>query len=123
LERARRWALEIDAGDLEAAAVARALEFFFALQPVGCAAEMGAGGAQGVNDALVAHHPKVLILESVDDLAFFVLVRKADLDSHWRLGQYIGEQKPNRAQDHAEHRYRQRSPGNGDPAPDHGKKE
>src|SRR5207249_4222605 len=47
LQRPRRRALEVDAGDLEAGAVAGALELLLAVQPVGGAAQVRAGGAQG----------------------------------------------------------------------------
>ena len=46
LQRARRWAFEVDAGDVIAGAVAGAFEFLVALQPVGDATEVGAGRAQ-----------------------------------------------------------------------------
>src|SRR5258707_7581433 len=51
LERSRRRALEIHAGDAEAAAVARALELVFRRQKVRRAPEMRAGDAQGVEAA------------------------------------------------------------------------
>src|SRR5581483_4735467 len=49
LQRPGRGALEVDAGDLEAGAVAGAFEFLLRLQPVRRAAEVRAGGAQGVD--------------------------------------------------------------------------
>src|ERR1700730_9000862 len=49
LQRPRRRSLEVNARDLEAAAVTRAFELLFSLQPVGSAAEMRAGRAQCIN--------------------------------------------------------------------------
>src|SRR5438132_11266240 len=91
LQRARRRPLEVDAGDVEAGAVARALELLLALQPVGRAAEVRAGGAQGVQSAVVADDPEVLVLEAVDDLAVLVGVGRAGLDLAGRLGEDVGE--------------------------------
>src|SRR5918911_1293450 len=67
-QRPGRRPLEVDAADVEAAAVAGALELLLALQPVRGAAQVRAGGAQGVDLAVVAHHPEVLVLEPVHDL-------------------------------------------------------
>src|SRR5438105_2265664 len=47
LQRPRGGALEVDARDVEAAAVAGAFKLLLLLQPVGRAAEVGAGGAEG----------------------------------------------------------------------------
>ena len=116
-------AFEVDAGDLEAAAVAGALELLFALQPVRRAAQVGAGRAQGVDDALVTHHPEVLILEAIDDLAFLVLVRQADLDLARRLGEYVGKQEAHGAEHHANSGNGQSGPGDGEPAAEQGKEE
>src|SRR5262249_50198195 len=69
-QRARGRPLEVDAADVEAAAVAGALELLSAFEPVGGAAEVGAGGTEGVDLALVAHDPHVLVLELLDHLAF-----------------------------------------------------
>src|SRR5262249_21944071 len=43
-QRTRGRSLEIHSGDLEPAAVARTLEFFLPLEPIGSAAEVSAGG-------------------------------------------------------------------------------
>src|SRR5436305_2691152 len=75
LEGPGRRALEVDAGDVEARAVAGALELLGALQPVGRAAQMRAGRAQGVEDAAVLHHPGVLVLVAVRDLALLIVLR------------------------------------------------
>src|SRR5215470_6458412 len=69
LQRPGGGALEVDAGDVEARAVAGALELLLALQPVGRAAQVRAGRAQGVDDAVVADDPGVLVLVAVGDLA------------------------------------------------------
>src|SRR5947209_5718535 len=84
LQRPRGGALEVDAADVKAAAVAGALELGLAFEPVGRAAKMGAGGAEGVHEgaALVVdvfHHPGVLILVAIDDLAGLVAVGEAGL--------------------------------------------
>src|SRR5262249_10823965 len=100
LQGPRGGALEVDAADLEAAAVAGALELLLALQPVGRAAQVRAGRAQGVDDAAVAHHPDVLVLVALDDLALLVLVGEADLDAAGRLDQHVGEQEAQRAERH-----------------------
>src|SRR5947209_13160382 len=80
LEGARGGAFEVDAADVVAAAVAGALELLLALQPVGRAAEVGAGRAEGVDDAVLADDPGVRVLEAVGDFAVLVAVGKADLD-------------------------------------------
>src|SRR5207249_7573928 len=78
-QRPRGGAFEVHAGDVEAAAVAGALELLVRLQPVGRAAEVRAGRAQGVNLALVLHDPHVAVFEVVGDLTFFEIARVADL--------------------------------------------
>src|SRR5439155_26934647 len=57
LERPRRRAFEVDAGRVEAGAVAGALELAVRLEPVRGAAEMGAGGRQREEAGGVAHDP------------------------------------------------------------------
>src|SRR5262249_13021378 len=52
LQRPGRRALEVDPGDIEAAAVARALELLLAGQPVGRAAQVRADRLDGVDDIL-----------------------------------------------------------------------
>jgi len=63
-----KWAggrsLEVDAGDVETATVAGALEFLVGLQPIRRAAEVGTGGAQSVDLALIADDPDVAVLET-----------------------------------------------------------
>src|SRR5688500_13366678 len=66
LQRPRRGAFEVDPGDVEAGAVAGALELLGALQPVRRAAQVRAGGAEGVDAPLVADDPDVLVLELLD---------------------------------------------------------
>src|SRR5439155_20905801 len=90
LQRPGGGALEVDAADVEAGAVAGALELLLALQPVGRAAEVCAGGAQGVEDAVVADDPGVLVLEAVGDLALLEGVGEAGLDLAGRLGEDVG---------------------------------
>jgi hypothetical protein len=68
--------LERGPGNLEAAAVARALEFLFRLKPVGRATQMGACGAEGINGVAAAvvpgaNYPGVQILETIGDNVFF----------------------------------------------------
>src|SRR5439155_11164240 len=115
-ERSRGRAFEVDAGDLEAAAVAGAFELLLALQPVRRATEVRAGGAESVDEAVVAHDPGVLVLVALDDFTVLVLVLEADLELARRLGQNVGEQEANSAEDHAEHRRREGDPGDGEPA-------
>src|SRR4051794_13159138 len=86
LEGARGGAFKVDAGNVEARAVVGALEFLLAVEPVGGAAEVGAGGAEGVDPPFVADDPGVLVLEALDDLALLVAVREADLELARRLG-------------------------------------
>src|SRR5215470_2747127 len=62
LERARRRALEVDAGLVEAAAVARALELILGGEPARRAAEVGALGEQRVEALLGADDPDALVL-------------------------------------------------------------
>src|SRR5262249_60076095 len=81
LQWPRGRAFEVDPRDLEAAAVAGALELLFALQPVRRAAEVRAGRAQGVDNALITDDPEVLILEAIDDFPLLVLVGKSGLDA------------------------------------------
>src|SRR4051794_19096632 len=52
LQRPGGRALEVDAGDVEARAVAGTLELLLALQPVGRASQVRAGRAQRVDDAV-----------------------------------------------------------------------
>ena len=74
LERPGRRALEVDPGDIEPAAVARALELLLAGQPVGRAAQVGADRLERVDDVLAvvlgrADDPEApLGLESVADV-------------------------------------------------------
>src|SRR5262245_21177034 len=92
LERARRRTLEVDAGDVEAAAVAGALELLLVGQPVRRAAEMGAGGREDVEALLVAHDPHaVLFLEALVDDADRELLGKADLERRRRLEEDVRE--------------------------------
>src|SRR5947209_901720 len=116
LQRPGGRALEVDAGDLEAGAVAGALELLFALQPVRRAAEVRAGRAQGVDRPLVAHDPGVLVLVALHHLAFLVLVGRAHLEPAGRLGQHVGEEEADRPQEHADERGGHGHPGDGEPA-------
>src|SRR5206468_1610125 len=96
LQGPRRRAFKVDAADLEAAAVAGALELLVALEPVGRAAQVRAGGAQGVEGVAAAvvagaDDPGAQFLEALDDLAVLVLVGRAGLEDLGRLGQDVGE--------------------------------
>src|SRR5581483_12425090 len=77
LQGARGGAFKVDAADVEAAAVTGALELLLALQPVGRTAQVRTGGAQRVDDAAVANHPAVAVLEAPADLAPLVTVWEA----------------------------------------------
>src|SRR5262249_34418622 len=111
LERARGGAFEVDAGDVEAGAVARALELGGRFEPVGRAAQVRAGGAQRVDLALVTDDPEVLVLEAIHDLAVFEALGRADLDLAGRLGEDVGEHEAEGAEGHAGHRGSEGGPG------------
>src|SRR5260221_14392567 len=76
LQRPGGGAFEIDAGNVKTAAVARTLEFLLALQPLGRAAKVRAGRAQGIDKAVILDDPDVLVFVALNDLAVFVVVRK-----------------------------------------------
>src|SRR5207253_6341073 len=86
LERARRRALEVDPGLVEAAPVARALELVLGGEPAGRAAEVRALGEQGVEPLLGADDPHPLVLlELLAHLADRVVARAAGLERRGRL--------------------------------------
>src|SRR5207249_4206753 len=93
LQRPGGRALEVDAADVEAGAVTGALELLLALQPVRRAAEVRAGRAQRVDDALVLDDPGVLVLEALDDLALLQRIGVAGLELRRRLGQHVGDEE------------------------------
>src|SRR5437016_2720715 len=86
LERARRRALEVDAGLVEAAPVAGALELVLGDEPARGAAEVRALGEQRVEPRLGADDPDALVLlELLAHLADRVVARKAGLEGRRRL--------------------------------------
>src|SRR6059058_5013646 len=86
LERARRRALEVDAGLVEAAPVAGALELVLGGEPARGAAEVRALGEQRVEPRLGADDPDALVLlELLAHLADRVVARRARLEGRRRL--------------------------------------
>src|SRR5262249_25586264 len=119
-ERARGWSFEVHAADLEAAAVAGALELLRVFKPVRRTAKVGAGGAQGIDDVallfvLVADDPGALVLEALDDFLGFKLAGRADLELARRLGKHIGKQKANGAQQSTDAGGGEGGPGDAEP--------
>src|SRR5260370_33664766 len=74
---ARGRALEVDAGDFEAAAVAGAFELLRLGEPVRRAAPVRAGGAERVDEAALPYHPDVAALEAGGALVVRTVVRAA----------------------------------------------
>src|SRR3954463_14768852 len=96
LQRARRWALEVDAGDVVPRAVTRALELLLALEPRGDAAEVRAGRAQ--RDQLFlrrreVHQPDADRLELLVYAGVRVLVGLADADLLFRFLERLGAEE------------------------------
>src|SRR5579864_2233752 len=118
-ERPRGRAFEVHAGDVEAAAVAGALELLRLFQPVRCAAQVRAGGAQGVDLALVANHPHVFVFEAVGYFAFFEVIWQAHVHLARRLREHIRKHEAQRTEGHARQGSGQRGPGEAEPGAEH----
>src|SRR5437588_898432 len=119
-ERPGGGAFEVDAGDLEAAAMAWAFELLGLGEPVRSTAQVRAGRAQGVEDAAMPYDPDVSVLEVVGNLVLGKVVGEADRDLARGLGQDVGEEKANRSQDHADEGRCQSCKTNCERAPKHG---
>src|SRR5438309_10323478 len=103
LERPGRRPLEVDAGLVEAATVARALELVLGGEPARRAAQVGALGEERVEPLLGADDPDALVLlELLAHLADRVVARQPRLEGRRRLEEDAREGGAQRGQERDE---------------------
>src|SRR5262249_13005511 len=99
LQRARRRPFEVDPSLAKAAAMTRALELFFPLQPARRAAEMRALGEQRVEAVRLADDPHpLLLLEALAHFADRVFAGQPGLEGARRREQHARERRAHEGQ-------------------------